>query len=224
MGRTRTQYDVLGVPEDATVEEIRHAYRVLVRRHHPDHLGEGGNDPRARAEAEARIRELTAAWQELRDPGRRAAYDRRRGSISSATPYSPFPPGTDPAPRGGYDEWYADAADRRAAARVVRRPTGPAKPFRVRLLIGFGLVILVGIMLIVLVTGSGDGTSPPAVDRGSCVRVAADAPATEVPCDEPNDGEVLTQVAVPGACPNGAIARRLAPGDAEVTCLATAVP
>lgn len=68
-----THYDVLGVAPSASVEEIRQAYLRLARRHHPDRQAEA---PVAdRADAERRMREINAAWRELRDPRRRARYD-----------------------------------------------------------------------------------------------------------------------------------------------------
>jgi len=48
---------VLGVPADATQEEITTAYHRLVRQHHPDATG-GGTD---------RFREVVAAYEELRN-------------------------------------------------------------------------------------------------------------------------------------------------------------
>jgi len=61
-------YEVLGVSPLATQEEIRRAYRALVRRYHPD----SGTD-----EASAtRFLEVHRAYELLRDPVRRRAYDR----------------------------------------------------------------------------------------------------------------------------------------------------
>lgn len=70
-----THYEVLGVADDATTEEIRRVYLGLARRHHPDVHRSGGG--RAAAEAEARMREVNAAWAVLGDADRRAAYDER---------------------------------------------------------------------------------------------------------------------------------------------------
>ena len=61
-----SHYEVLGVAVTATAEEVRAAYRRAARDHHPD----AGGDPR-------RMRDVNAAWHVLRDPGRRAAYDRQ---------------------------------------------------------------------------------------------------------------------------------------------------
>ena len=63
-------YAVLGVSPLATQEEIRHAYRKLVRRFHPDSGSE-------EASAE-RFQEVQEAYQVLGDLARRQAYDRRR--------------------------------------------------------------------------------------------------------------------------------------------------
>src|SRR6188768_2832314 len=64
-------YVILGIPVDADPESIRHAFRVLARRFHPD-AGAGSS-----AEKFHRIFE---AYETLRDPARRAVYDRSLGS------------------------------------------------------------------------------------------------------------------------------------------------
>jgi molecular chaperone DnaJ len=69
MAARRDLYEVLGVDRNASQEEIRRAFRRLARRYHPDVSPE---DP----EAEARFKELSAAYQVLSDPDRRAHYDR----------------------------------------------------------------------------------------------------------------------------------------------------
>lgn len=62
---TLTHYEVLGVPRGASSETIRAAYRVKARSHHPDAGGSA-----------AGMRAVNLAWQVLRDPSRRAHYDR----------------------------------------------------------------------------------------------------------------------------------------------------
>jgi molecular chaperone DnaJ len=64
---TRDCYDVLGVDRNATDDEIKRAYRELARRYHPD----GNADPGA----EERFKEISAAYEMLRDPERRRRYD-----------------------------------------------------------------------------------------------------------------------------------------------------
>jgi molecular chaperone DnaJ len=63
----RDYYDVLGVSPDAGADEIKRAYRQLARRYHPDISG----DDRGLA-----FKELTGAYDVLRDSTRRRHYDR----------------------------------------------------------------------------------------------------------------------------------------------------
>lgn len=62
-------YATLGVETNATDEEIKRAYKKLARRYHPD-LNPGD------AEAEARFKEIGAAYEVLSDPERRSRFDR----------------------------------------------------------------------------------------------------------------------------------------------------
>ena len=60
-------YAALGVERGASADEIKKAYRRLAQKYHPDVSKEPG--------AEARFKEIGEAWQTLRDPEKRAAYD-----------------------------------------------------------------------------------------------------------------------------------------------------
>jgi curved DNA-binding protein len=60
-------YATMGVPRDATPAQIKQAYRKLARRYHPDVSKE--------PDAEARFKEVGEAYEVLRDPDKRAAYD-----------------------------------------------------------------------------------------------------------------------------------------------------
>jgi DnaJ-class molecular chaperone len=61
-------YAVLGVSRDASEDEIRKAYRKLARKHHPD-LNPGDEA------AEARFKKISAAYEVLSKPEKRALYD-----------------------------------------------------------------------------------------------------------------------------------------------------
>jgi len=62
-------YERLGVARDATTEDVKKAYRKLALKYHPDR-NEGSK------EAEARFKEVTEAYEVLRDPEKRSVYDR----------------------------------------------------------------------------------------------------------------------------------------------------
>ena len=78
--RGQDHYAVLGVGRDANPQVIHRAYRALARRYHPDVYG--GHD------AEPRFRKISAAYEVLHDPAKRALYDavpaRRRVSADPA--------------------------------------------------------------------------------------------------------------------------------------------
>ncbi|MEX2374212.1 MAG: DnaJ domain-containing protein, partial [Dehalococcoidia bacterium] len=61
-------YTVLGVPRTASDKEIRQAYRRLARQWHPD-VNPGS------AEAEAKFKEINAAYEVLSDADKRPKYD-----------------------------------------------------------------------------------------------------------------------------------------------------
>ena len=66
----RDFYEVLGVPKNASEDEIKKAYRKLAMKHHPDrNQGEAGKA------AEDRFKEAKEAYEMLSDSQKRAAYD-----------------------------------------------------------------------------------------------------------------------------------------------------
>jgi curved DNA-binding protein CbpA len=84
-------YLVLGVSPTATQAEITHAYRDRLRAHHPDtrHAPSPQN-------ADEYLRQVLAAYALLRDPARRADYD--RATVRAAKPPQ-SPQGSTPADR-----------------------------------------------------------------------------------------------------------------------------
>jgi len=65
----RDYYEVLGVNKDASDDDIKQAYRKLAMKYHPD-------KNRGNAEAEEKFKEATEAYEILRDPKKRASYDK----------------------------------------------------------------------------------------------------------------------------------------------------
>ena len=74
--QNRTYYEILGVSEDASFEEIRAAFRERAREYHPDR----NRSP----DAVERMQEVNEAYEVLRDEQQRAAYDRARRTATTS--------------------------------------------------------------------------------------------------------------------------------------------
>ncbi len=117
-------YATLGVPREATADDIRKAFRKLARKYHPDVSKE--------PDAAARMSEINEANTVLSDPERRAAYDalgqgRRPGEEFRPPPgwdegfeYSTHGPGG--AESADFSDFFAELFGRMGAS-----PTGPAR-------------------------------------------------------------------------------------------------
>jgi len=79
-------YEIFGLARTATPEEIKRTYRKLARKYHPDINKE--------ADAEARFKELGEAYAVLKDPEKRATYDRMGSGWKAGQDFHP-PPGWD---------------------------------------------------------------------------------------------------------------------------------
>jgi curved DNA-binding protein len=80
--RYKDYYAALGVKRDATPDDIKAAYRRLARKYHPDVSKE--ND------AEEKFKEMAEAYETLKDPEKRAAYD-QLGSHAPGQDFRPPP-------------------------------------------------------------------------------------------------------------------------------------
>jgi len=76
-------YKIMGLSRDATPEEIKRAYRKLARKYHPDVSKE--------ANAEAKFKELGEAYEVLKDPKKKAAYDQVGRGWQEGQPFTPPP-------------------------------------------------------------------------------------------------------------------------------------
>ncbi len=70
MSTKRDYYEILGVPRDASIEEIKKAYRKLALQYHPDRV-----PPEKKKEAEEKFKEISEAYAVLSDPEKRKLYD-----------------------------------------------------------------------------------------------------------------------------------------------------
>jgi DnaJ-class molecular chaperone len=79
----KNPYKILGVEKNATVDEIKKAYRKLSLKHHPDRNNNSN-------ESTIKFQAISAAYETLVDPAKRAAYD---NPINNSGFNMPFPPG-----------------------------------------------------------------------------------------------------------------------------------
>jgi DnaJ-class molecular chaperone len=163
-------YEILGVPENASTDDIRKAYRKLARRHHPD-VNPGDT------KAEDTFKRLSAAHEVLSDEKKRAAYD-EFGEAS-------LQGGFDAVKAREYAQWEQTRQKRRANfdegptefdfSELFGRARGPAR--------GTDLHAVVEMELRQAVEGAevslelpGQGTVrvriPPGADTGSIIRLA----------------------------------------------------
>lgn len=111
-------YAVLGVPNDATTNDIKRAFREIARRCHPDVAGDD-------REAEERFKQARLAYETLMDPVARARYDRRAQRRASG--------GGAPKPGGSFFDAFWQASERASQAkehtqRGARPGTGRRDP------------------------------------------------------------------------------------------------
>jgi molecular chaperone DnaJ len=200
-----THYDILGVSPNASVEQIRDAYRRLAREHHPDRAATSG-----RTSDDASMPTINEAYRVLNDPARRAVYD---ASLRGTTTRGPAAP---------------PSADRDAAAPAQTMPTfpshlGPAR-FPWRSVSFFAALAIIGIVVLAQFTEPGEPRAPDGIIQiGSCVAIEPNGDAREVPCTDDPTVDLKVEAFVPfsDSCPGGTVAHRDRQG-MGIACVADA--
>ncbi len=75
----RDAYEILGVAKDVTDADLKKAYRKLARKYHPDVNPDD-------QEAEKKFKEISAAYDILSNPEKRAEYDQMGAEAYYSTP------------------------------------------------------------------------------------------------------------------------------------------
>jgi curved DNA-binding protein len=86
-------YEIMGVPREASQDDIKKAYRKLARKYHPD--------VSKVADAEERFKELGEAYEVLKDPEKREAYDQLGSNWQAGQDFRPPPGWQESAGSGG---------------------------------------------------------------------------------------------------------------------------
>ena len=98
-----THYETLGVPKDATAQQIKEAYMSLAKKWHPD------KNPDNREEATARFQAISEAYNTLNDPQQRQRYDYtlQAEEFASTNPYAnnPYTSANPYASSDPYNPW-----------------------------------------------------------------------------------------------------------------------
>jgi curved DNA-binding protein CbpA len=117
----RTNYQILGISQKATPEQIKRTYRTLVKSCHPD-LFVSGSEEQARAEDQ--LREINAAYAILSNPQKRTTYDAKLSKHRS---------GSEPKPeycyRCGKPTLYWEIERDKALCNDCGRPAAAANGF-----------------------------------------------------------------------------------------------
>ena len=109
-------YAIMGLEKQATADEVKRAYRKLARKYHPD--------VSKAADAEDKFKELGEAYEVLKDPEKRAAYDQLGANWKDGQEFRP-PPGWDEGfefSGGGFTSDEAFAASEFFESLFGRRP------------------------------------------------------------------------------------------------------
>lgn len=197
-----TLYDELGVGPSASADDLRQAYRRRARVLHPDvHPGPGGEEA---------MRRLNQAWAVLGDPEARRRYDASLHPQPSVPRQSRFDSGAyrfDP---------HLDTGGGDPEADLVRTHHSPWRRLP--------WIAVLAVLAIIFVFTAYSGGPGPEVDQparesavGRCVSRQPGYDAI-VPCSQPNNGRIVSEIGSGAACPANAVPARLL-GRSGAVCL-----
>ena len=186
-------YRRLGVAPEASLDEIRAAYRDAARRHHPDtrmSSGTTGSDDEMAA--------INEAWRVLSDPSLRARYDAELGAGTDSAASSHRGDASSSAGPSSFPDMPAPRLD--PFARYQNPPRFPWRFVVILVLVATAAILIVGAL-----TSPGEPAPIDNVIRpGSCVAIdAVRLEVDEVACTEPHDGTVEQVVPFDSRCPSG---------------------
>lgn len=209
-----THYDVLGASPHASVEDLRRAYLRLARELHPDRTmgrADGESERAAR-----RMQEVNEAWRVLREPASRAAYDRwLAGGRRTQRPVEPTPAPAGPPspprhalrPEDDEDDWDTPFTSAPAEPGDLGVSVARVLPW-----LAVAVVLVVIFVYTAFAGGEGDPTGPQSL-VGRCISSGGASAIVPVPCEGPNEGEVVLLVGRPSLCPDGSTGLAVEEGD-----------
>ena len=128
-------YEVLGVPRDASADDIKKAFRKLALKWHPDRHKEG-----EREHAEATFKGINEAYEVLSDPEKRKRYDQFGQNWQHGQEFNPGPEDVRMRPedferrfgRGGFSEFFESMFGDQFGSAFERRGGQAHRRFRHR--------------------------------------------------------------------------------------------
>ncbi len=163
-----THYEVLGVRADASTADIRRAYLVLARRHHPDFHASSG--PAPVSSAEEQMRRINLAWEVLGEPNARAAYDRSLGLTGAVGTTGPGGVHID-RPSSEFRPYFLDDEDDDDSWRYEPDEGVPATAPPTAMLVAAPGLLVIGLALLALSLPT--GARPLMVAGAACLGLAA---------------------------------------------------
>jgi curved DNA-binding protein CbpA len=194
-----THYDILGVRADAPTEDLRRAYLHQARELHPDRAvtrpsGDAAHTAR-------RMQEVNEAWRVLRDPMTRAAYDRSLSTRRQA--WRPVPSAES---AGSVDDDDLDDLDIPFEAPLAEPGDLTVSLARALPWVAIIFVLMAIFVFTAFAGGRADDDGPRSLD-GRCVSSGSASAVRAVPCEGPNDGQVVLIVDRASLCPSGSTSR-----------------